>query len=251
MERMKRLLILTCATVGLAGCDEMVEVLRDRQRPSELDRPGIRVGGESYEKTIWLEDTSLGEITSMTDTGKRGLLVAGTAAAGYVKDGVVRDRVAWAERLTHVEPIDVGGDGHWEFLDRGGHGWQGAALLDGGGQLRFRPATGQGVDDMAAGHLDADGRLDFVVGYNGGSGVARYDADGREIWRKDDRNVWHVEIVDTDGDGVGEIVHSNAAGQLTVRDASGRVLRRVDPPGSYFSRFSLVRWPRSAPPSAL
>jgi len=246
MERMKRALMLMGA-VFLAGCDWMVESMMTK-RPTELDQPGVRVGEGVLQKSVWLDEASLGDITSITPAGTRGFLVAGTAAAGYVKDAALTGRIAWPEHLGHVEPIDVEGDGTLEFLDRGGHGWQGAALLDGGGRSRFRPAAGQGIDDMAAGHLDADGRLDFVVGHNGGSGVVRYDADGRERWRQDDGNVWHVEIVDTDADGKGEIVHSNAAGQLTVRDASGAVVRRVDPPGSYFSSFSLVRWPRTAPP---
>jgi hypothetical protein len=249
---MKRALIVICA-VGLADCGQMAEILigAGRQRPRELEDAGVRMGEGRFEKSVWLDEPSLGEITSLTDSGPRGILAAGTTAAAYVKDGALSDRVVWSEPMTHVEPIDVEADGRLEFLDRGGHGWQGAALLDGGGRPRFRPAGGQGVDDMAAGHLDADGRLDFVVGYNGGSGVARHDASGRELWRQEDGNVWHVEIVDTDADGMGEIVHSNARGQLTVRDASGRVLRRVDPPGSYFSSFSLVKWPRSAPPRPL
>lgn len=240
---MKRALIVTGA-VALGGCGWLPEA---PPRPTELEHAGVRVGEAVLQESVWLDEASVGDITSITPADTRGVLVAGTAAAAYVKEGALSGRVAWPERMSQVEPIDVEGDGQLEFLDRGGHGWQGAALLDGGGRVRFRSPRGQGVDDMAAGHLDGDGRLDFVVGYNGGSGVARYDADGRELWRQDDGNVWHVEIVDTDADGTAEIVHSNAAGQLTVRDASGRVVRRVDPPGSYFSDFSLVRWPRSAP----
>ena len=248
MVCMKRFPGWICAA-GLAGCNMLVP--GNLPRPADLEAAGVRLGEAVLQKSVWLDAPDLGEITSITDAGTRGVLVAGTSGAGYAKDGVLGDRVAWKERLAHVEPVDVEGDGQWEYLDRGGHGWQGAALVDGGGGLRFRPATGQGVDDMAAGALDGDGRLDFVVGYNGGSGVARYDAGGHELWRQDDSNVWHVEIVDTDADGVAEIVHSNAAGKLTIRDASGRVVRRLDPPGPYFSEFSLVRWPRSAQPRPL
>jgi hypothetical protein len=233
--------------VILAACGLMPDASLP-PRPNELEQVGVRAGEGLLQKSIWLENASLGDVTSITDVGARGVLVAGTTAAAYVKDGTAGDRVAWSERASFVEPVDVDGDGKLEFLDSGGPGWQGAALLDGAGRPVFQPASRQGIDHMAAGHLDADGRLDFVVGHNGGSGVVRYDALGHELWRQGDANVWHVEIVDTNADGTAEVVHSNAAGQLTIRDGSGAVVRRVDPPGSYFSSFSLVQWPRSAPP---
>jgi hypothetical protein len=88
------------------------------------------------------------------------------------------------------------------------------------------------------------------VGHNGGGGVRLLDRSGQEQWRQPDSNVWHVEIVDTNGDGTPEIVHSNAAGQITVRDAAGRVLTRAQP-GTYFSDFSLCRWPTDDDPLRL
>ena len=51
-----------------------------------------------------------------------------------------------------------------------------------------------------------------------------------------------VEIVDADGDGKAEIIHSNASGELTVRQPDGRVRWRTKPT-SYFSSFSIVQWP--------
>jgi hypothetical protein len=48
--------------------------------------------------------------------------------------------------------------------------------------------------------------------------------------------------VDAKGDGTAEIVHSNARGQLTVRDPDGKALRQSKP-GTYFSQFSVCRWP--------
>jgi hypothetical protein len=68
------------------------------------------------------------------------------------------------------------------------------------------------------------------------------DDRGSKRWNRPDGNVWHVETADTDGDGRLEIVHSNAAGQMTIRDSQGNVLRRAEPAG-YFSDFSLCRWP--------
>jgi VCBS repeat protein len=111
-----------------------------------------------------------------------------------------------------------------------------------GTERRLADGRNFGMNDMAGGDLNGDGQPEFAVGYNGGGGVHLVDSTGRPIWRQDDGNVWHVEIVDTDGDGRPEIVHSNAGGQLTVRDATGKVLRRAQTEGC-FSQFSLVPWP--------
>jgi len=56
-----------------------------------------------------------------------------------------------------------------------------------------------------------------------------------------------VEIVDTDGDGQPEIVHSNAGGQMKVRDAQGNIVNQSRPP-AYFSGFSLCNWPGKQDP---
>jgi hypothetical protein len=108
-----------------------------------------------------------------------------------------------------------------------------------GGSGRKKAARGRFV---ASASLDGDGDLEFMAGYNGDGGVRLFDASGKRRWRQDDGNVWHVEIVDTNGDGKPEIVHSNAAGEVTVRDPNGNALTRVHTDG-YFSRFSVVQWP--------
>src|SRR6185295_3356852 len=109
------------------------------------------------------------------------------------------------------------------YIDRGGGGWQTGAFIGEDGARLWQPDALQGMDDLAAGDVDGDGVPEFVVGYNGDGGIHLHDAAGKRRWREDDGNVWHVEVVDTDGDGRCEIVHSNAGGDLTVRDASGKV----------------------------
>jgi hypothetical protein len=89
--------------------------------------------------------------------------------------------------------------------------------------------------------LYGDGKLSVVIGYNGGGGLALFDAQGKRLWKKQERNVWHVEMLDTNGDGHEQILHSNARGQLLVRDANGDVIAQYLP-GFYVSDFALTRW---------
>lgn len=159
----------------------------------------------------------------------------------------VTSAVTFDKRAGEIRFIDLDGDGVFEYMDRGGHGWQDAGLFDRAGKTIWRYGDSFGVDDMATGDLDGDGKPEFVVGFNGGGGVRLVNRSGADVWRQDDGNVWHVEMVDTDGDGTLEIVHSNAPGQITIRDRRGTIISQVSPhvPGLYLSNFSVVRWPRT------
>ena len=165
-------------------------------------------------------------------------------------EGQITSSVSILSSTAHLDFLDVDGDGTFEFLNRGGSGWQEASLIDASGRTLWMCNRGPGVNDMASGDLDGDGLAEFVVGYNGGGGVHLLDGNGLQKWQQSDGNVWHVEIVDTDGDGSPEIVHSNTAGQITVRDATGQAIGQVNP-GPYFSDFSLCRWPTNDDPSRL
>jgi len=52
-------------------------------------------------------------------------------------------------------------------------------------------------------------------------------------------------MLDTNGDGRDEILHSNAKGQLLVRDGNGAVTAQYLP-GFYVSHFALTRWGQEA-----
>jgi hypothetical protein len=188
----------------------------------------------------------LGSVTPIAKrTGTGETLIVGTTAAVFLpaKDGAAHV-VQFKEPAGDARLVEWPG-GQARFVDRGGGGWQTGALIGADGSRVWQPEPGFGVDDLAAGDVDGDGVPEFVVGYNGGGGVRLLDAAGKERWRKGDANVWHVEVVDTDGDGKAEIVHSNAAGAMTVRDATGAVLRsaRAGSHFAYFSHFSVVQWP--------
>ena len=60
-------------------------------------------------------------------------------------------------------------------------------------------------------------------------------------WKKEESNVWHVETLDTNGDGREEILQSDAKGELLVRNGNGDVIARYLP-NFYVSHFALTRW---------
>lgn len=212
-----------------------------------LREPAVLVGDGVLEKSVLLERPSLGTVTDLR-AEKEQLGIAGTKEAVWTdRAGSVKSSVKFRSPGVHVDFIDVEGDGTFEFLNRGGEGWQPASLLDQYGKVlwtqgsRFNPFA-PAVDDMAGGDLDGDGLAEFVVGHNGGGGVRMIDRNGNQVWQQPDANVWRVELVDTDADGKLEIVHSNAGGQITVRDGEGKILSRARPK-PYFSSFSICRWP--------
>jgi hypothetical protein len=144
-----------------------------------------------------------------------------------------------------VNLVDIDRDGVTEFLNRGHH-LNPVILFDAKGRVRWKYDLFM-KNDAAAGDMNGDGRPEIVVGFGGGEGVHLLDSSGKRIWQKEDGNVWRVEMLDTNDDGKMEIVHSNAGGELTARDFSGKTLwvRNHD---VYVGHFSLTRWADDAYP---
>src|SRR5260370_38168453 len=75
-----------------------------------------------------------------------------------------------------------------------------------------------------------------------GRGCSRLlSSEGKELWKQEDGNVWYVEIVAGDEKSGNVILHSNARGELKVRDANGNIVGRYAP-DIYLASFSLSGW---------
>jgi hypothetical protein len=243
---------LTLSIIGSCARAQSTNSVRSK-------RSSVIVGEGLLERSVLLHDTGLGPVTDMilNPTRDAKLGVAGLSGAVFLKaDHSVLSRVTFRHATqagvmalfnapllpTHVQFVDIDGHQHWEFLNRGGVGWSDGSLIDKDGRTRWIYGGRPGLDDMTAGDLNGDGVPEFVAGFNGDGGLRRLDKNGKLQWQKPDANVWHVEIVDTDGDGKPEIVHTSANGQFTIRDSNGTVIRSFGAV-RYCSHFSLCRWP--------
>lgn len=213
--------------------------------PPALTTPRVLQGGNLLSKKAIFTSHAVGDVTGIA--GGPGVAGSSTEIVGLSGAAVLDSKykplrlIFFQRQWSQVDIVDVEGDGVCEYLSRGS--WSSPSTLIGhNGSILWTYRSGSGVDDTAAGDINGDGLLEFAVGFNGGDGIHLVDSKGKQVWRKPDGNVWHVEMVDTTGDGRPEIVHSNAAGQITIRDAKGNVISSAKP-SEYFSSFCLCRWP--------
>jgi hypothetical protein len=248
-----------CGVLLVAGV-ALVAFGRDFGRlfaPTELQHPSVGVGKEFLDKSVFLTDQPLGNVTDIIRDPIPGaaLGVAGLRGAAFLNpDNAVLSRVNFARATgkvavfdlplipTHVQFVDLDGHGDWAFLNRGGGARSSASLYGKDGRTLWTYGGTPGVDDMTAGKLGRDHAASFVVGFDGDGGIRRLDKDAQVLWRQPDENVSHVEIVDAQGDGIGRIIHTGSGRQFTVRDANGAVMRQFGA-DIYCSHFSVCRWP--------
>ncbi|MCI0596569.1 MAG: VCBS repeat-containing protein [candidate division Zixibacteria bacterium] len=187
--------------------------------------------------------TSLRPSSSQTDAQPL-LWIAGERGAAAVTDsGQPLIAVRFERAGGKVTPLDIEGDGNLEFLSRGG-GQEEVRLYDRAGRQLWKYGLGTepAVRDAACGDLDGDGQSECAVAMKGDGGIHLLDKNGRVLWKRPEPNVWGVEILDLDGDGKEEILYSNGAGKLCVRDRAGGTFREL-PGNNSISLFSLCPRP--------
>ena len=229
---------------------------RDSQEKLKKLEPQVITGSGKFTKSTFYIGEDLGEVAEIlvgwpADREGAALTVVGNQGVHFLdRSGLLKKEIHFSKRIAcPVEVTRVDASGEYGYLTRS-QGWAfDAILFDEHGQERWSYSGGTlgGIDDSAGGDLDGKGNLQVVIGFNGGGGVVLVDGEGKKIWQKADANVWHVEILDTDDGGRKRILHSNAGGQLLVRDASGAILARYLP-GHYVSDFALTKWGMEAQP---
>jgi hypothetical protein len=227
------------------------------QTPEDLRRAKVDRGASDFNKRVFDEYSDLGRITDLrygrfSNDPQPELVVVGTAGAVFVgSDQRVKKTIHFIPRMyNRVVLIELKAGEAPAFLGRGGSWIEKVHVFDENGALRWEYGSFSGIDDSAAGDVNGDGVAEFAVGLNGGGGVRLLNAEGRELWRKREGNVWHVEIAYPKQGAPGVIIHSDARGTLTMRNGGGEVLARYRP-ARFVSDFALARWGNDARPRHL
>lgn len=97
------------------------------------------------------------------------------------------------------------------------------------GETLWKYELGEGVDDVWAFDINADGHDEVIVGYNGSAGLHVLDNAGELLWKNTRLgNVWHVTAGDVDQDGDVEVLTTSAEGKVHVFSASGEDIANLD-----------------------
>lgn len=234
---------LACALlVFLSGCCET---------PSHLQYdnwvPSITLDSLHLKKSTFISDRNMGDISDIVVVEGTGVTsrirVTGREKSLLLDDqGVVYNEISFLDKAGHM--VFMGDDfpGQIRFIDRGG-GWQPVSAFNAQGvRLWEHGRTGAAPNSLAGGVMGTNQQPEFVVGYNGGGGLAILDQTGSVIRRCRGSNIWHVELLDTNADGLSEIVHSNAGGELVIRSSNLSVLDTIRTP-YFIGDFTFCSWP--------
>jgi hypothetical protein len=207
--------------------------------PSDLRGAKIVAGAGRFSKEVLFAQGDLGLITDFAQNPHHELVVVGQNGAVFLTDGNSTNRSVTFHRCSSAVVSASLASG--SFLCRGA--WiTNVELFDATGKTLWSYGGGaSGINDAAAGTLGPNATESIVVGFNGDGGVRLLNAAGKELWKQDEGNVWHVEIAPATDRSGNVILHSNARGQLIVRDAVGHVVGRYEP-GIYLASFSMTSW---------
>ena len=245
------LLILALIGAGIYRIHRIDSQLERESREDERKlEPRVITGGGLFEKTKFYAGETLGEISQIlvgwpADREGAVLTIVGNRGAHYLDArGELKKQVRFSESVgcpIEVARIDPSGD--YGFLTRHESWAVDAIFFDKQGQKLWSYPGGflKGINDSVAGDVAGNGKLEVVIGFNGNGGLVLVDGEGKKVWQKTGWIVWHVETLDTNGNGRKQILHSNARGQLLVRSASGELIAHYLP-DHYVSDFSLTRW---------
>ena len=222
---------------------------RDNEAQLKLLDPRVVIDDAKFTKRVFSKSPSIGRVTQIVgggleNEGQEELTVISNFGIHYLgADGELKRTVSFSNPArSYVELISLDHAGDYGFLTRDQSWAEDVVLFDRSGRQMWsysnRPP---GIDDASVAEAGENGKSTFVVGLNGRGGIVLLDSQGKEIWRKSEANVWHVESLDVDGDGRREILHSNARGELLVRNMNGDVENRYLT-CYYVSHFSLTRW---------
>jgi hypothetical protein len=215
----------------------------------KLLAPRVMTGRGNFERRTFYTGDGLGNISQIlagwpADREGADIAVVGNQGTDFVDaTGHVKKRVRLSiESRVPIKVARVDRAGNYGYLTRDQSWAVPVTLFDKDGHVLWRSGDQwPGVDDSISGEFNGDGEMFVVVGLNGSGGLILLNGHGKQVWKKAEDNVWQVEALNTNGDGHDEIVHSNAKGQLLVRNGNGDILAHYLP-DFYVSNFALVRW---------
>lgn len=234
-----------------------LQLAHDSQEQLKKLEPVVVTGDGLFKKSTFYKGEGLGEVTEILlgwPANREGaaLTVVGNRGAQFLdRSGVLKKQVTFSKDFRcPVKITRLNATGEYGFLTRHESWAVDVTLLDERGQVlwTYPGSILEAINDSVGDDLDGNGQFKVVIGFNGGGGVALVDDEGKKIWQRADTNVWHVETLDINGDGRKVILHSNAKGQLLVRDTRGEVITHYLT-DHYVSDFALTRWGEESQPS--
>jgi hypothetical protein len=168
--------------------------------------------------------------------GKQELLVGrGSRCVAFDAAGKQLWVLETGARVNDMCVADLTGDGKPEVLIGSDDEW--FYITDAGGkvvskthcdaQLRVGTSSVRDprVSNVAVGDVDADGKLDLIIGTRNGN-IVRYDLQLNKLWsfNQIEHGTFRMRLIDLDGDGKLEVVAGNRYGGVEVVDYRGRAM---------------------------